>query len=311
MTQNPTPTTMNAPATLRSIGKLVYGDVVFNTSGVTANGGTNTGIRLNSFTSSGYTMVGNPYACPIDWELVHADVGTTNLSSTYYVFDPNLSTSGAYATYNATSHTTAPVASDANQYIQPGQAFFVRNSGGSSPTLTIRESHKAASSLNLTNTFKASSDSLTISKIYINLNKEVSVSNYKLADGVAVVFNNTFSNGDGPEDASKISNNLENLSIISKNNKQWIIEGRQQAYANDSVQLRMYYGANAPIGGNYNLEINMDHFINNGLQAYLYDSYTNTLTTLAMAGISTYNYTVTNVAATYNLRFVLVFHLLQ
>jgi hypothetical protein len=307
LTQNPTPTTMNAPATLRSIGKLVYGDVVFNTSGVTANGGTNTGIRLNSFTSSGYTMVGNPYACPIDWELVHADVGTTNLSSTYYVFDPNLSTSGAYATYNATSHTTAPVASDANQYIQPGQAFFVRNSGGSSPTLTIRESHKAASSLNLTNTFKASSDSLTISKIYINLNKEVSVSNYKLADGVAVVFNNTFSNGDGPEDASKISNNLENLSIISKNNKQWIIEGRQQAYANDSVQLRMYYGANAPIGGNYNLEINMDHFINNGLQAYLYDSYTNTLTTLAMAGISTYNYTVTNVAATYNLRFVLVF----
>lgn len=302
----PTPTTMNAPAILRSRGKLVYGDVVFNTTGVTANGATNSGIRLNSASATGYTMVGNPYACPVDWELVHADAGTTNLSSTIYVFDPNLSSSGAYATYNATTHTTAPVASAANKYIQPGQAIFVKNTSVA-PTLTFRETHKAPNSANLTNVFKASSDSASFSKIYINLNKQLNNLSYKIADGVAIVFDNSFNDGDGPEDASKISNNLENLSIIAKNAKQWIIEGRKQAYINDTVQLRMYYGANAPVGGNYQLEINMDEFINNGLQAYLYDKYTNTLTSLGMTGVSTYNYNVTSTAATYNYRFSIVF----
>ncbi|MCC6636030.1 MAG: T9SS type A sorting domain-containing protein, partial [Chitinophagaceae bacterium] len=234
------------------------------------------------------------------------DAGTTNLSSTIYVFDPNLSSSGAYATYNATTHTTAPVASAANKYIQPGQAIFVKNTSVA-PTLTFRETHKAPNSANLTNVFKASSDSASFSKIYINLNKQLNNLSYKIADGVAIVFDNSFNDGDGPEDASKISNNLENLSIIAKNAKQWIIEGRKQAYINDTVQLRMYYGANAPVGGNYQLEINMDEFINNGLQAYLYDNYTNTLTSLGMTGISTYNYNVTSTAATYNYRFSIVF----
>jgi len=301
--QSPTPTGMNAPAIIRTKGKLITGDVVFTTTDVTANASTDNTVKLNSASATGFTIVPNPYACLVDWSLVYADA--SNISSAYYLYDPNVSPSGVYVTYNSVGDITVPAASAANKYIQPGQAIFVRNTT-KSPTVTFKESHKAPTG-DFTETFRTATTSST-SRIYVNLNKqETNTSPYTLRDGVAIGFRNDFNNGDGPEDASKISNSLENISIISKNNKQWCIEGRQQTVADDTVTLRMYYGTGATVGGNYQIEVNTEHFENNGLQAYLLDKYTNTLTQLTMGSSSTYNYTVTNDANTYNLRFALVF----
>ncbi|MCZ2224972.1 MAG: T9SS type A sorting domain-containing protein [Chitinophagales bacterium] len=302
--QNPTPTGMNAPAIIRTKGKLITGDVAFTTTGVTANGVTDNSVKLNSASATGFTIIPNPYACLVDWSLVYADA--SNISSAYYLYDPNIvQLSGVYVTYNSVGDITVPAASAANKYIQPGQAIFVRNST-TSPSVTFKESHKAPTG-DFTETFRSANSSST-SRIYINLNKkEGNSSVYTLRDGAAVAFRSDFNDGDGPEDAAKISNSLENISIISKSNKQWCIEGRQQAVADDTVTLRMYYGTGATVGGNYQIEINTEHFENNGLQAYLLDKYTNTLTQLTMGSSSTYNYTVTNNANTYNLRFAIVF----
>ncbi|MBX2932071.1 MAG: T9SS type A sorting domain-containing protein [Chitinophagaceae bacterium] len=303
--QAPTPTGMNAPATLRTRGSLVTGDVVYNTTGTTANSVTDNSVKLNFASATGFSIIANPYACIVDWSLVYADA--SNISSSYYLYDPNVSPSGGvYVTYNSTSDITVPVASAANRYIQPGQAIFVRNTT-TSPTVTFRESHKAPNG-DFTETFRsANSSQQNTSRIYINLNKNQNTSNYILMDGIAVGFRSDFNDGDGPEDASKISNGFENISIISKSNKQWSIEGRQEAVADDTVTLRMYYGTSGTVGGNYQLSINTEYFEANGLEAYLLDKYTNTLTPLSMGGTSTYNYTVTTNANTYNLRFAIVF----
>ncbi|WP_208346254.1 hypothetical protein, partial [Aetokthonos hydrillicola] len=97
--QNPTPATMNAGATLRASGKLITGDVVYTTTGTTANGYTNTAVRLNSGELTGFTMLGNPYASPIVWDsLVN---NSTNIQPTYWLFDPNVGSAGGDNYHNA------------------------------------------------------------------------------------------------------------------------------------------------------------------------------------------------------------------
>jgi len=302
--QNPTPTGMNAPATLRAKGTLVTGDVAYKTTGVTANGNTNTNIRLNSGSATGFTIVGNPYACSVDWSKVLLDA--VNVQSTYWIYDPNVA---GYATYN--SGTTVPPTSAANKYIQPGQAFFIRNNSSTTPQLTFKESHKAPyDGGNLTLVYKSNDNLPAISRIYININKSNGGSGYNLVDGTAIVFRADFNDGNGPEDAGKITNPNENISIISKNNNQWAIEGRSQVLpTTDTVQLRVFYAAQVPVGGNYQLEIDASGFIpsNNTQELYLLDKLNNTETLLNKTGVSTYNFTITSAANTYNLRFALVF----
>ena len=302
--QNPTPTGMNAPATLRARGTLVTGDVKYRITGVTANGNINTNIRLNSGSATGFTIVGNPYACSVDWSKVLLDA--VNVQSTYWIYDPNVA---GYATYN--SGTTVPPTSAANKYIQPGQAFFIRNDSSITPQLTFKESHKAPYDLNnLTLVYKSNDNLPAISRIYININKSNGGSGYNLVDGTAIVFRADFNDGNGPEDAGKITNPNENISIISKNNNQWAIEGRSQVLpTTDTVQLRVFYAAQVPVGGNYQLEIDASGFIpsNNTQELYLLDKLNNTETLLNKTGVSTYNFTITSATNTYNLRFALVF----
>lgn len=108
-----------------------------------------------SFTSSGtaaadgWCLLGNPYPSAIDWNTIH-DAGRTGsgsnysgtnyarLSPTIYIFD---ATSNTYKSYNAVSNTGTLT----NGIIPSGSAFFVQTAAAS-PSLTLTESSKAATS---------------------------------------------------------------------------------------------------------------------------------------------------------------------
>lgn len=90
--------------------------------------------------AGGWNLVGNPYPCAIDWN----DVNTTNLGTTYYVWDP---VNENYQSYNSSGGTGG-----AEQYIASSQAFFVKSSA-SGPSMTFEESDKADVE-NITNYFR-------------------------------------------------------------------------------------------------------------------------------------------------------------
>lgn len=294
--QNPQPTGMNDPATLRARGTLVYGDVVYNTSGVTANGATNTSIRLNSASATGYTIIGNPYACAVDWHALYDDASTANISPTYGFLDPNMGASGAYTTYNRTTGITTPGTSAANRYIQPGQAIFIQNTS-TSPSITFKESHKAPNSANHTNVYRTNEKQY--SRIHVDLYKNIN-NEMVVLDGVALAFDASFSNKKGNEDANKFTNFGENLAI-SDANEIFTIQGRRNLITGDSVSLTLW---NLKEGETYTIHLNAENYTGNEGILYLFDKLNNSYTEIIAGIINTYQFIA--VKTSFANRFVIV-----
>ncbi|MFY7885277.1 MAG: beta strand repeat-containing protein, partial [Dolichospermum sp.] len=53
---------------------------------------------LGSLNTNAFALVGNPYASPVDLDLVYANTGTANINRTFYTWDPSLSGTGGYVT---------------------------------------------------------------------------------------------------------------------------------------------------------------------------------------------------------------------
>lgn len=287
---------MNAPAVLRATGRLITGNVSFTTTGVTANGYTNNNIRLNSADITGYTMVGNPYPSPVDWLSVYDN--SSNIDPSYWVWDPLMGTNGAYVTYSAVQQINSNGSSAVNRFIQPGQGFFIRNDSSTSPVLNFAEVYKATSSSNLTNVFRNSS---VPARLAVGLYKKINADTFNM-DAVLISFDNTFSNAKGREDAGKISNTTENLSI-SKGSYQLSIEGRLQPTISDTIALRI---TTVSAGSNYILQVDASQFTINGLQPILIDRFTQTQTHLSN-GLQQYAFTTTSDTLSYNHRFRIAF----
>lgn len=129
--------TQNA-VTLDLVGTVNMGNVnlnpTFTASGDTAN--------------DGWNLVGNPYACPVDWNAFH-DAGRSGSSNDYsgtdyahlypiaYIFDAS---TNSYVSYNAV--TNAGTGSFNSGIIPAGAAFFVK-APASSPTMTMKETYKS------------------------------------------------------------------------------------------------------------------------------------------------------------------------
>ncbi|MCW3110899.1 MAG: C-terminal target protein, partial [Segetibacter sp.] len=200
---------------LRTTGTLRTGTVIYNESSTpSVNGNT-----------SNYSLIGNPYASPVDWDAL----AKPGLSAFYYVWDPNLNTRGAYATYG--NDITSPSSSQVNQNIQGGQAFFVRTISAN-PSLTFNEANKTTIN---TSVFRTPA---TIARLAVQLLLNTSGESEHTADGVTVFFDNNFTTGIGREDAGKISNLDENMSIAS-NGMFLSIEGRPTITTGDTIQLQM------------------------------------------------------------------------
>ncbi|MDB5139765.1 MAG: hypothetical protein JWR12_1681 [Mucilaginibacter sp.] len=94
----------------------------------------------------GFNMVGNPYACTIDWETVNTGgITVTNINPTIYAFNP---VTYQYDSYSSYSHTGSNPATFSGKIVS-GQGFFVQGNNNTSalPALTFNESAKAPTSL--------------------------------------------------------------------------------------------------------------------------------------------------------------------
>jgi hypothetical protein len=162
-----------------------------------------------------------------------------------------------------------------SRYIQPGQAFFIQNNASTNPSITFKESHKSTNASNFTNTFRTANQG-NLDKMFINLKRNITNVGYKIVDGVAVVYSETFSNSLAQDDSYKISNSADNLSIYS-NSANLVIEGRTAPSVQDTIWLNL-----AQTGNNINYQLNFQSsFIaNTALNAFLIDQYLSTETAL-------------------------------
>lgn len=255
---SPQPSTMSSATALRANGQLVTGTVTYTTSGV--SGGLSSAIGLNTNNSNGdYSLLGNPYVAALDWNAL----SKTNVSGTYWVYDATIGTIGAYVTWDGATNSNP--SSNVNQYIQPGQGFFVQTTAAS-PQLVIAETNKATSST-LTGVFRTTA----INKLALTLSNVISGRGNVVMDGAVVVFDPNDNNAVDGNDAEKFSNNTENLAIY-RSGKRISIEHRKPPVLNDTIPLRLTTMSNS---GSYTITLDTRN-MTSSVPAYVVDKFLNT-----------------------------------
>lgn len=290
MNVTPEPTTMNRATVIRTNGKLITGTVTFSATGV--SGSFNSTYHLNTNSLNAYTLIANPYACAIDW----TTLAKTNLVNTYWYIDPTIGTSGSYVTCDG--NITSNPFSRVNQYIQPGQAFFVRNNNSINAQLQISESNKVVN-VPLTQVFKTSA---VTNRLYIGLFKTVAGNKVNL-DGAAALFDTAYANDYVfGEDAGKITNTYENMAWY-RSATNISIEKRATANTTDTLPIRLWQ---LTAGTAYSVMADARTFTGS-LQPYIWDKYTNTTKVVTPGDTTSIVFTPTANTDTYQNRFYIIF----
>ncbi len=282
---------MNVATTLSATGTLKVGNVVFD-------GTTTPALNTTSNTlTDGYSLIGNPYASPVDWELV----SRTNVDDYYYAWDPNMGTTaerGRYVAYSASTHqatNTGTGNTNVSKYIQPGQAIFVKTIGAS-PSLTFEEADKAST---FTNVFRTSSNS-TLSVAVYNPSEVAFASPI---DATIAVFATDFDASVGLGDIEKLYSSGEHLAW-SRGDKLLAMDATTPVVTNDELLLKtMQFSANK----SYTFKVNATNF-DTSLNGYLVDQYLSSQTQLDFSTSNFITFATTTDAASYGAnRFKIVF----
>ena len=245
--------------------------------------------------------VGNPYASEIDF--VSLLNNSSSIDEKYYVWDPLLPGSLGYGGFQTFSSATGytPIPGGTENYnsnlsytqIQSGQAFFTYSTSGG----VVNFSEYIKSSGNATPFRQARTHNSS------RINLKLFNANNLLADGNAVLFSADFPNEFEANDAVKISNFGENVSI-SHNNKLLAIDARNSLTSEDTVFYNL--GNLRPL--QYRFEIEPVDFYGNIFQAFLVDNYLSTQTIISLSAINSYSFNVNADSASYaRNRFYVVF----
>ncbi len=256
--------------TLRDTGKIQAGTYVFNCN-------TSTGIHK-------YTVIGNPYASPVDFNLLTKD----NVANKFTVWDPTLNSVGGYAVWDG--GTISPVGTvQTNSIIQSKQAFIVETTGSTTPSVTFNEPFKAS-----TNNFSMFRPApISTASLIANLYTKNADGTNHLADGVVAQYDNDYAMGEDYLDAVKFTNVNETFCIRNGNNY-YILERRPFAKAGDTISFSLKRTRLL----NYRLEFTLSNIVKTkNLVAYLHDTYSGTSTALNMAGTSGVDFDVNNNSA--------------
>ncbi len=287
---------MNAAITLSATGTLRTGTVALNASSTPAiNNTANT-------TTADYSLVGNPYQSAVDWNAVTK----SGIDATYYAWDPNMGTTGVqrgrYVVFNGTTNDN--VSSQVGQFIQPGQAFFVKNTvSGTAGTLTFQEAHKATTSANVfrTNNQTESTNFASLSMQLYDPN-ELAIGGYPI-DATKAVFGSDYTNELGLGDATKLEAAGENIAWF-RNNTKLAIDAAAPVTTSDELAMKtLRLGANK----SYTFKIQTTNF-DTALTPYLVDTFLNTQTEIATSQAFLASFATTSNVASYNEnRFKIVF----
>lgn len=253
-TPNPSPTV------LRASGTVVTGTVTLASAG----GGGTASMPTLSNVNGGYTLVGNPYASPVNW----CTVQKTNVSSSIYLFDPNLggaSSRGGFVSFNGVLNAINNPSSNMRGDIQSGQAFFVQTTAAN-PSVVFKESDKNGTH-NMV--FRgASLDTRICVRLFAPGNTTSAI------DGVTAVFSDDLDNNIADDDSYKFNQQDENIAIM-RGGAALSIEGRKMMTDEDTMQLKVWQLTR----GLYTFNVKVDA-LPVQLSAYLEDLFESTATRL-------------------------------
>ncbi len=267
-TQNFSTTTCNF-TTLSSVGNLQTGTQKFTASNK----------------AGGYTMIGNPYASPVDF----SKVTRNNVINRFYVWDPTLNQLGGYVMLDDLSNSGTYVktvnGSAQTKEIQSGQGFFVQTITDGPASITFTENSKSTN--NNTAVFRPTGVN---PKITLGLNLVNSDGTLTVADGTLAEFNSSFDNNVDIYDALKFTNTNENIAFV-RNGSTLAAERRLFPVDTDTLYLKLW----KTTARNYQFQINADDV--NASQIILQDTYLKLDVPVSTSGANTYNFTVDGTAA--------------
>ena len=251
-----------------------------------------------------YTVVGNPYAAPIDLDLMYSNSGNSNIiKRNFWIWDATMGTTGGYRTlsWNGISYTMTGGSGTAADYltVNSGQAFFVeQNTTGN---IHIEESNKTTATPAAIFRPMGISD---VSNLDIKLYQATGNTLNLKADGVVARYNDIYSvSPNETYDAAKLNNFNENLSLV-RDNRYLSIESRPYPTQNDTLFVP-FWGLKKR---DYALTVTSSRL--NGLNqtASMFDAFTNTSKQIDLNDTTTtYPFTVTSDPASSSLnRFTIV-----
>jgi hypothetical protein len=245
---NPTAT----PTVLRATGNLKTGNYT----------------PILNQTANGYSFVGNPYQAPIDIKAVLTASTNMNTDVVYY-WDPTLNSRGTYVTRTLGIVNQNSVTSSFNQYLQPGQAVFVKKDNTANvPIMTITENDKSIVSAAAGVFRNASSNEIGV----LRANLKASVNNeWTTIEGALALFHSNYTWGATQEDATKLSNLDEEVSFV-QNNTSLAIAMQSNPALTDELPIKL----NTTRYTNYQWHFELTNY--DGLTPYLFDAQNNTFT---------------------------------
>jgi len=236
-------------------------------------------------TADGFSLVGNPYQAPIDIKAILTGSSNMNTGVVYY-WDPTLNARGGYVTRDLIANTN-DVTSSFNQYVQPGQAVFVkRDNTANVASVSITESNKSVAngSAGLFRSATSNEYGLLRVNLQANLNNE-----WQAIEGALALFNPSFSASVTQEDATKMSNLDEEVSFI-QNNTPLAIACQPNPSITDELPIKI----NNLRHSNYQWQFDLTNY--DGVTPYLFDAQNNTYTEIEdgsivpfMADVNTVN----------------------
>ena len=265
------------PTVLKATGTLTTGDVVHNTT---------TPIAINPNIGQ-FTLLGNPYACTIDWR----SVSKRSVSKTIWGWDANLSSTGGYVTIAENilgQIMITPLSPQVavNNLVQPGQGFFVLTTG-TNPEVKFTEGSKISDDASIkSNIFRTSQDDVRL--LAVNLLYDNGITK-TLHDGVVVSFDPAFSNTITEDDAKKMVGSSEGLGTVVDSTL-LSIQARSLPVNDDTIRLNIARLTRPQ----YTLEIFANGMSTLNQHAFLYDAYLGTSTPLLLTDTNRIRFSIFN-----------------
>ncbi len=224
-----------------------------------------------SAAASGYSFVGNPYQAPLDIKTALQSSTDVNKNVVYY-WDPTINDRGGYITRNLQASENSPNNTSVNDYVQPGQAFFLVNEPTltGTPALTFTENHKSVANAAAGVFRNANTSEYGTLRVNLQANKN---NQWQTIEGALAIFNDNFSWNVTSEDATKIANLDEDVSFV-QNNTSLAIACQSNPSTTSELPLkieRMRHSA-------YQWQFELDNY--EGESAYLFDAVNNSFTAI-------------------------------
>jgi hypothetical protein len=231
------------------------------------------------FEQDGWNLQGNPYAASIDWE----SVSKTNVTSTYYVYNPG---TASYATYNATTQSGT---NNATKFISSGQSFFVLCTA-TPCTTRVEESHKSPTRGDLFNKTDQVQNQLRV--------KLTDASSTIEDEAVMLLFPGASKGQDVNYDSYKMGAGYGSISVYSSQSpKKFASSAYPMLGASEIDTYLLYVNTNPSATGSYILNFSQQSSFASQIGLRLKDKFLNTMVDLRVT--PAYTFTTTSVAGSY------------